>query len=251
MKVSPKSTIAAIVKAHPASARVFESHRIDYCCGGGQALEVACAARGLDLAAVVQDLERVLGAPAEEAPPDSLPTPALIDRIVRVHHGYLREVLPVLEARAAKVARVHGGKDARLEELDATVRDLTWLLLRHLDDEEQRLFPGILALPGQSAADDAHDGCCGGGCDAGEASGALELELAGMEREHEAVAALLERTARLTDGHTPPPWACTTYRVLLADLAEVERDIHRHVFLENQVLAPRARALLVGAGGGR
>jgi regulator of cell morphogenesis and NO signaling len=47
----------------------------------------------------------------------------------------------------------------------------------------------------------------------------------------------------LTNGFTPPPEACNTYRALFAGLAELEEDLHRHIHLENSVLFPQALAL--------
>ena len=44
----------------------------------------------------------------------------------------------------------------------------------------------------------------------------------------------------LTNAYTVPADGCTTYRVCLAELARFERDLHRHVHLENNVLFPKA-----------
>ena len=46
----------------------------------------------------------------------------------------------------------------------------------------------------------------------------------------------------LTDGYTPPPDACNTYRALLGGLAELEVDMHQHVHRENNILFPGALA---------
>jgi len=47
----------------------------------------------------------------------------------------------------------------------------------------------------------------------------------------------------LTGGFHPPPHACDTYRALYAGLQELERDLHQHIHLENNILFPRALAL--------
>jgi len=44
----------------------------------------------------------------------------------------------------------------------------------------------------------------------------------------------------LTDGFTPPEWACNTYRAMLDALMHLEHDLHQHVHKENNVLFPRA-----------
>ena len=55
--------------------------------------------------------------------------------------------------------------------------------------------------------------------------------------------ALLREIRALSDDFTPPEYACNTYRVSFAKLAEFEADLHRHVHLENNILFPRAIAL--------
>jgi regulator of cell morphogenesis and NO signaling len=44
----------------------------------------------------------------------------------------------------------------------------------------------------------------------------------------------------LTGDYTVPADGCATYRVCLEELAHFERDLHRHVHLENNVLFPKA-----------
>jgi regulator of cell morphogenesis and NO signaling len=44
----------------------------------------------------------------------------------------------------------------------------------------------------------------------------------------------------LTDGFAAPEHACPTYRAMLAGLEEFERDLQRHIHLENNILFPRA-----------
>ncbi len=64
-----------------------------------------------------------------------------------------------------------------------------------------------------------------------------------MESDHDSVAELMTRLRRLSDDFTPPPDACTTYRLCYEELARFERNLHRHVHLENNVLFPRAITL--------
>jgi regulator of cell morphogenesis and NO signaling len=67
--------------------------------------------------------------------------------------------------------------------------------------------------------------------------------IAMMEAEHETEGERFVRIAALTSGYTPPDYACNTYRVLYAMLAEFENDLHTHIHLENNILFPRALAL--------
>ena len=61
-----------------------------------------------------------------------------------------------------------------------------------------------------------------------------------MEAEHEEHGANLERMRELASDYQPPPGACGTWRALYLSLAEFEREVMKHIHLENAVLFPRA-----------
>ncbi|MDX2121423.1 MAG: DUF542 domain-containing protein [Gemmatimonadota bacterium] len=56
-RVRPEMTVAAIAERYPASAPVLARHGIDLCCGGKHSLEFAARAHGVDLAALLAELE--------------------------------------------------------------------------------------------------------------------------------------------------------------------------------------------------
>jgi regulator of cell morphogenesis and NO signaling len=72
--------------------------------------------------------------------------------------------------------------------------------------------------------------------------------IANMMADHDDAGALLARIRGLSDGFTAPDGACPTYRGLYRGLTEFERDLHRHVHLENNILFPRARQMEAAAG---
>ena len=61
-----------------------------------------------------------------------------------------------------------------------------------------------------------------------------------MEDEHRSAGDAMEEIRGLSDGYSPPADACTTYRVLYQELEQFEKDLHRHVHLENNILFPKA-----------
>ncbi len=216
-----RQSVASAVLEHPECASVFQKHRIDFCCRGELAVEVACAQRGLEPAALAEELSKAIAARSREArvDPRGMTTEALVAHIVSTHHRYLREALPLVERLAAKVHRVHGAHDPRLAELDAAVGALSELLVPHLDEEEQQLFPAMTSP---------------------EASGGQLAEgLESMQQEHLEVGRLLEQVRRATGDFDVPGWACNSYRALFAELEHLEGDVLRHVHLENHVLRPR------------
>ena len=64
-----------------------------------------------------------------------------------------------------------------------------------------------------------------------------------MEAEHDDAGEALERIREITRGFASPPYACVTYRALMAGLSELDADLRRHIHLENDVLFPRARRM--------
>lgn len=199
---------------------VFKHFGIDFCCGGGRTVEDACARRGVDIDA----LEVALKASDLPRGEDRMPDPRdwepgfLADYIVQVHHSYVRESLPVLQAFSAKVARVHGSHTPELVEVDRAVQAISDEMDAHMASEETEVFPAIKAGNGASAA------------------------LEQMEEEHEAAGGLMAEIRRLTTDFTPPAEACATWRAMYAKLEEFEADLHRHVHLENNVLFPAVRS---------
>jgi regulator of cell morphogenesis and NO signaling len=215
------ATIAQIVAEHAVAARVFQKHRIDYCCRGNVTVPEAARTRELDADALFAELDAALptGAESREEDPRTLSTAALIARIIDRHHGYLRRTLPYLEPLVAKVAQRHGEKDARLVELDARYRELSAALLPHLDQEEEVLFPALMSRAPDRAV--------------------IRQEFAAMHEDHLAVGTLLETIRRLADDFVVPEWGCTSYRVMMAELEALETDTLQHVHQENHVLMPR------------
>jgi regulator of cell morphogenesis and NO signaling len=61
-----------------------------------------------------------------------------------------------------------------------------------------------------------------------------------LEREHLEAGDEMRAIRELTHGYKTPADGCRTYEVCMAELSRFERDLHRHVHLENNVLSPRA-----------
>jgi len=220
-----------MVTARPGLSRVFESLGIDYCCGGKRPLGVVCAERKLDVGEVLAQLAAAES--RDEADGFDLAgvsLAALADHIERTHHAYLRAELPRLVEMAERVARKHGWRDGRLPEVGERVFGLAREMSLHMTKEENILFPYIRELEATGTRPAA-------GC------GSVANPIRQMEAEHDSAGNTLARLRELTDGFTPDENSCNTHRALLAGLAELEADLHRHVHKENNILFPRALAL--------
>jgi regulator of cell morphogenesis and NO signaling len=243
-----RQTIGEIVAEDYRSAAVFERYGLDFCCGGKQTLDEACRARGVDAARVTADLKAIDGsAPDASLRVTDWPLDALIDHIVIRHHRYVRGALPVLIAHTAKIARVHGDRRPELLEVARLVEEIAHEMTQHMVKEEEILFPYVRGLVEADRAGDPIGP---------SPFGTVQNPIRMMEREHEMTGDAVSRIRELTDAYQPPETACTTYRVCFQELQQFERDLHRHVHLENHVLFPGAQRLeerLAGLGqtGGR
>ncbi|HXQ23296.1 MAG TPA: iron-sulfur cluster repair di-iron protein [Candidatus Acidoferrales bacterium] len=207
-------TLAQVVAAGPAAARVLYRHRLDFCCGGQQTLGDACAEAGLNPGTVLEEIERESASTA----PVRVPTdPAqLVDHILDRYHRPLRPELVRLLEMAQKVERVHAQKPTCPTGLTAHLFEMQQAIEEHLTKEEQILFPMIQAGQGHRAY----------------------MPVQVMMQEHLDHAANLRRMRELTGDLRIPAEACATWRALYEGLAALELDLMEHIHLENNVLFP-------------
>ena len=222
-------TVGQLVAERPERSRVFEEFEIDYCCGGKRTLADACRTRRLDPDLVRRRLaETDAGAPEPEADWEDAPLADLCDHIVRAHHGFLKVELPRVSRLLLKTTKAHWERHPELlrvlEAFEPFARDLT----EHMAKEERVLFPLIRRLAGGELTP----------------SPTYLAPLRVMEAEHDEAGRALAEMRRLTDGFRPPADACNTYRAAFAGLRGIERDLHWHVHLENNVLFPQAEQLI-------
>lgn len=224
-----EKTVGELVTEKPSRSRVFEEYGIDYCCGGKRLLSKACEKKGHNLDEILEKLATIDAQDSQEDRVDynAMPLDTLAEHIVTVHHGYLKRELPRLREMSAKVARVHGESDARLEPLAEVVDALVREMESHMLKEEQMLFPVIQQLENATERPETR-------------FGSIANPIRMMESEHDESGDHLEQMRTLTDGFTPPDWACNTYRALLGGLHDLEMDLHQHIHKENNILFPRA-----------
>lgn len=227
--ISINDTVGDVIARQPGLSHAFELADVDYCCGGKKTIGEVCNEKGLEPKAFIASLETAAKAEQDGSVVNvsAMTLSDLATHVEQTHHAYLREELPRLEKLTSKVAYVHGIKDSRLsevrDELLAFAKDMT----SHMIKEEQVLFPVIRNLDSLDAARNHQEGT-------------VANPIRQMEKEHNDAGDSLKRMRALTDGYTPPGWACNTYRAMIDGLAKLERDTHQHVHKEENVLFPKA-----------
>lgn len=230
MVITEQSTVSELATQAPATVRVFQQYGIDFCCGGKRPLAEACAERRLDLDAVIGELRKSVDAGEPERDWTHAPMSDLIAHIRGRFHEPLRRELPRLGHMLVKVVSRHGDNHPETLSIQETFNQLHVELLHHMQKEDQVLFPAIVSLEAGSPAPPAGWSW-------------IDQPIDVMEAEHEDAGQALTRMRELTRGYAPPEGACPTFRGLYYGLAELERDMHVHIHLENNVLFPRAASL--------
>jgi len=222
MTIQADTPVGQIATEYPMATKVFARHGMDFCCGGGKPIQNVCDSKGLDVAAVLDEIREAVADPDSDLERwDDAPLDALITHILTTYHAPLKEELQRLEFMATKVNTIHGSKMPEvLPELLSTVLALKAELEAHMAKEEQILFPLILQGRGTMA----------GG------------PIAVMESEHQSAGDALGRLRQLTGDFEVPHGACNTWRALWHGLAALETETHQHIHLENNILFPRALA---------
>jgi regulator of cell morphogenesis and NO signaling len=237
MTVMTAKTVRELAVENPASTRVFEKFGIDYCCGGNQGLEQACAVAGASVNEVLDALEM-----EEEAARAAQQVrewknellSELVANIKNTHHKYTREEIVRLTALLQKVCSVHGKNHPELFEIQSTFSGLAQELTTHMMKEEMVLFPYIVRMeesviqkepvlpaPFRTVAN----------------------PVAMMEHEHDSAGTALRAIRKASSDFVAPVDACVSYQTLYKSLGAFEADLHQHIHLENNILFPRAIAM--------
>ena len=117
-----------------------------------------------------------------------------------------------------------------LQEVNTSFRAAAENLSVHLKKEELILFPNIRLMEKYRIE---------GGVspeNVGLASSAINQ----MEAEHQVEGERFMKLSEITNSYEVPPDGCHTFEVTYRTLEEFEKDLHRHIHLENNVLFPKA-----------
>lgn len=228
-------TIREIALEFPQTVRVFEEFKIDYCCGGRKPLAEALENSGIEENLVWDKLENSIVGKAESVKTGDYPEhkkPAeLIDYIVEKHHVYTREAIARLAPLMDKVCNRHGEQHEELFEVQKIFRLLSEELLVHLRKEEMMLFPYIKVLAAVVSTNLPITE---------PPFKTVQNPVRMMMTEHDAAGDFLKQMRSAANDYQLPESVCPSYTALYFGLEELERDLHRHIHLENNVLFPQA-----------
>ena len=231
MNITPDLSVKEVVGFNFKTAPIFQSHNIDYCCGGNKSISEACSEAGIDTEQIIKEL----GIVAAQKDPDSeyinhLSLGELITYIVKRHHAYVLESIPPLKKNLEKVCQVHGEHHPELFEIRDLFNSSAGNLIMHMQKEEIILFPLIQRLESTKRASAPNPAAPAG----------VSNPINAMMAEHLAEGNRFIEISKLSNNYQLPEDGCSTYEVTLKQLKDFEDDLHRHIHLENNILFPKA-----------
>lgn len=230
MSVVLEHPICEIVVAHPETIPVFERIGIEYCCQGTHTLRQACKRRNLDSTEVLAAIDVQNPGHSDRSWQDESLSD-LCRHITQRHHEYTRRQLLLIRKLLDKVQRRHGTNHPEVFFIGELLSAAEAELLHHFHCEEDVLFLYITRLE--------EDPCSLPPVMFQDISQPLRRMIA----EHTHTDDQLNLLREKTNNYQPPADACTTFRALWKALEDLEKDIHLHIHLENDILFPRAQAL--------
>ncbi len=236
-EIDEQSTPNEIVKKYHRTAAVFKKYNIEYCCSGKWPLKLVCEMKDMPAEALLQEIKeaaRVISLPAS-LPYHDWKVDFLTDYIVHVHHQYLRQSLPAIGEQLSNFVREHAKKYPQLPELESQFYRLEKTILPHLSQEEDIIFPYIRQIVHAYNSKETY---------ARLLVRTLRKPVEDiMNHEHDFMEKLLHSFRVITNNYTPPEAACASHRLSYSLLKELDEDLVQHVYLENNILFPKAIAM--------
>lgn len=217
-------SLGEIVAAMPMAAEIFKKNKIDFCCGGHQALSEALHELDLDEKTVLKKLDAAYEQTLKltnQVDYRNMATADLVDYIVNKHHVYVKKAMPEISELATTILRVHGPNHVDLFQVHKLYHSLKTDLDQHLIKEEGILFPMIKAYIDTPS---------------GERLDKIRAQVAETEDEHVEAGNILKELRHVTDDYIVPADGCTTYGKTYKKLQEFEADLFQHIHLENNIL---------------
>jgi regulator of cell morphogenesis and NO signaling len=221
-------TVREIALEMPITTRVFEEFKIDYCCGGQTMFLEACHTAGVNPEIVqkkITDIAENVETKEFEWLKETTLT-ELIKYILEKHHIFTKDEIHNLSPLMTKVVNRHGENHLELFELERLFINLCQDLTDHLWKEENVLFPFITKLESGNTPLSCF--------------GTVQNPIRMMLMEHDTAGDILRKMREISHDYALPEGACPSYTALFNRLEALEKDLHQHIHLENNLLFPKA-----------
>jgi len=235
MKIQSTEKVRDLVSKYPGATPVLKHFGIDHRQQGGKSMSKACAEAKIPFSIFEKQLREGNFHSGEKVTYwRTARLTELVPHILECHHSFIKREAPKVELSLQNVIRLYGKRYPEAYEILAIFRALAEDMGQHEDREEQLLFPYIMEMEASSGSSVRFPSA-----DFGPVDGLIFA----MMQEHGAASELRQQVAELTRHYVPPPGADAELVQLYKILFDLDCDLHRHLYLENNFLYPRALKL--------
>jgi regulator of cell morphogenesis and NO signaling len=213
-------TISNIIEDWPGAVAVFERHRIEYYLHGDMEFGEVCRNLKKNPAIVLDEIRQESGDLPKTGTRDWT-VAYTIDYILKNHHEPTYRMLEEIHLLFRQLEHSRGFLDYDLSLLKESLLDLEDYLIEHLQEEEAEIFPLLLAKT-SAGSHPRRD---------------VELfdAITWIREDHLLTGSILKRLHEL-GAQVVDPDDQGTLMQLFSRLGDLERDLHYHMHLENNVL---------------
>lgn len=151
----------------------------------------------------------------------------LVGHISKTYHGYLKELITSLEIHLGTMLKMETSKEPGVASIRNCVQELKILLEQHVSREENILFPFIANLTKNNKSSNLQPEIF---------SGHL---ISKIKKEHSKISEILNKIRKLSHSYSPPANSSPALKLCYAQLFNLEQDIHKHIFVEENILFPK------------
>jgi regulator of cell morphogenesis and NO signaling len=150
--------------------------------------------------------------------------------IVKRHHTYVRENIPLLRINLEKICQVHGVQHPKLFEIKELFIGFASDFTIHNQDEEIILFPFIHSLEESKNENSPLSRSL---------FRSISKPIVMMIEEHRNADQRFSKITEISNNYSIPEDASTIYEATLKQLKDFGNDLQVHIHLENNILFPR------------
>ena len=228
-------SISDLVLSDHRKVDVLKKYNIDFCCNGKLTITEACERKGIDSSIVEKELLELDKKDDVVREDFSVWKPSeLSEHIVSVHHTYVKETIPIIEALLNKLNRVHGKTYPEIPNIYRYFQLFAEELTLHMQKEENILFPYIKELERAYQNDNKISP---------PSFGTIQNPINLLKAEHKDAGNVLQKLRNLSNNYQAPSYGCNTHKVSFEKLKDFEEDFQLHFHLENNILFPKVVAI--------
>lgn len=236
MKTIKNKTVADFVVNNIHTANIFKKYGIDFCFDGKISIENACLKNGVDYELLENELKNLDAKTNFLNDFNKWGLDFLMIFIVHIHHRYVKKNIPLLKKYGEKAARYQGEKHKELEEINKLIQNFSEELTDHMKKEETIVFPFIKELFNAYKENKTISL---------STFKSLNYPIKMMEKDHDKEGDIFKTISKLSNKYKVPEDASLAYKKLYNKLQEFEDNLTNHVHLENNILFPKAKNLML------